>query len=188
MARYARIFALMGALACVSLMFGCTHQEVPQTENRYLRLERTLRSGDEAERREALDELYEMGAESIDILRPLMGSPDPELRRRAIWVLSNAGPDAFRHVATMARYDKNAEVRYDAVLALGGFFDQPGRVIPVLRYALLDEDKWVRLAAIETLVVVGDPTVLEALEARTRDEDRLVRSAAVSALETLKVE
>ena len=184
--QHARLVMVAGLLAVAAV--AC-RSGGPQThEDRVSAMERALRSGSESERRGALDSLYELGEESIPVIRPLLSSPDPELRRRAIWVLSNAGDEAFRPLAQAALYDKDENVRYDAVLALGASWDQPRQVIPVLRRALMDSDKWVRVAAIESLRAVGDPSVLAELEALTRDEDRLVRSAAVSAIETLRVE
>ena len=174
-------------LAGVSLG-GCKRAAPAPEPTRLEQLERALRFGDADERRAALDELYAFGEEAIPAVKPLLGSPDPEHRRRAVWVLSNAGSTASKDLASLARFDKDAGVRYDAVLALGASWNQPQEVIPVLRNALNDEDKWVRIAAIETLRVVGDPSVLKELEERTRDDEALVRSAAASALETLRVE
>ncbi|MCB0221080.1 MAG: HEAT repeat domain-containing protein [Chrysiogenetes bacterium] len=184
--RRAGLVLVVGLLAIVGV--AC-RSGGPQThEDRVSAMESALRSGSESERRSALDSLYELGAESIPVVKPLLSSPDPELRRRAIWVLSNAGDEAFRPLAQAALYDKDENVRYDAVLALGASWDQPRQVIPVLRKALMDPDRWVRVAAIESLRAVGDPSVLAELETLTRDEDRLVRSAAISAIETLRVE
>lgn len=185
-----RFLTRLGMIVGVLVLAGasCRSGGPPTQEDRVTALEQALRTGTQSERRSALDALYELGAEAIPVVRPLLSAPDPELRRRAIWVLSNAGDEAFRFIGQAALFDKSEDVRYDAVLALGSFWNQPTQVTPVLRKALLDSDKWVRIAAIETLRAVGDPSVLEELGGLTRDEERLVRSAAVSAIEMLRVE
>ena len=152
--------------------------DAPQTRA----LARALRSGDWDSRRSEGSTLFDEPAAIAPLLLAL-GDRRPELRRIAIWGLSEMrpapGPDA---VAAVARHldDPDAAVRTGAARALGDFgtFGLASEIARLLG----DRDPGVRAGAAHALGDLRSPDTRPALERALRDPDPAVRSKAAWAL------
>ena len=71
------------------------------------------------------------------------------------------------------------------VLAESG---RPEVVLPLIRFALMDRDEDVRLAAVEALATLGGQGAAEALEIPLRDEESGIREGAIDALAAIGTE
>lgn len=118
--------------------------------------------------------------ETIEVVRPLQNHEDLEVRRTAVSLLcymSRNEPSLFDNVAKFAN-DPDAIVRMDAVNALQAFGK---RALPLLRHALRDPDKIVRLTAIRVtsdLRADGAELYPELLALQTDAEPNIRRNAS----------
>jgi HEAT repeat protein len=114
-------------------------------------------------------------------LRRRTEDSDPHVRRIAVSSLGEIDPQGARPLLrALASDDPDAEVRYEAVVALA---DQP---VPddgdALVRATGDHDGYVRRSAISGLGKLADPRYTDRLIELTSDADRDVRCEAVGAL------
>jgi HEAT repeat protein len=94
--------------------------------------------------------------ESIPQLRKLATDSDPNVRIGAFYALEKLGVTSYRRAwRDMLRYHDSAEVRRNAVLALGQLGEP--EVLPLLRMAATtDQDEGVRIQAYEAMALLGD--------------------------------
>lgn len=142
--------------------------------------------GDESEdvRNAALESVCTLGAEykteTVDALKSLLVSPDPETRTTAVLVLGRLdGPEAETSIA-FALKDESPLVRQAAVRALDGKSGEDR--LQTLMFVLTDEDSEVRRLAVEAIALTADPSAIQPLELAIMDEDIWVRSSAVRGL------
>ena len=74
--------------------------------------------------------------------------------------------------------------KWDAIEALGESEPSEGG-LPLLRFALADQDEDVRLAAVEALATFGGEGAAAALEIALRDQEDSIREEAIDALEAV---
>ena len=74
--------------------------------------------------------------------------------------------------------------KWDAIEALGESGQAEG-ALPLLRFALADQDEDVRQAAVEALATLGGAGAAEALEIALRDQESWIREEAIEALEAI---
>lgn len=130
-------------------------------------------------------------AEAIPVLLRTMSHSHPGVRRSAVNALGRAGNRAVSAIPVLRERlkDTDRSVRRAVVGALRHFAPWRGKeVAPLFVHALGDEDEEVRRAAALGLKEIGvrGENVLSALRDTLNDESRSVRSAAESALETLR--
>ena len=105
---------------------------------------------------------------------------NPEKRIEAITRLEEANHTAAApHVAEVLREDVDMGVRFQAAQTLSRFADPV--TVPELLLALRGDDLWVRMAATEGLIKIGEPAV-EGLITALGHSNRAVRRAAAKAL------
>jgi HEAT repeat protein len=114
----------------------------------------------------------------------LTHDPDPRVRKAAIQTLGKIGTAASADRAAALLYDPIAFVRAHAARALGelGIVERAEDVAALLG----DSDWWTRLAAKETLEMMGTdvwPVLMRCLES----EDRFVRNGAAEVIQNLGV-
>ena len=108
-------------------------------------------------------------------------SPDPALRREAVYAIADVGSDADVGAIGGALNDPDPGVRRAAVVALTGFDGE----VPAsyLVAALGDTDPRVRLDAVEALADIDGPTARQGLRQALADPDPRVSEAARELLE-----
>ncbi len=156
-----------------------------------------LHSFDPVERRNAAEELGEMGEEAVAavpiLIRALSdsarlavrspgGKPSPaSVAEAAMLALQRIGVPAVESLIAVLG-SQNPGVRMRAATALGNI-DDPRTVVPLVRALESDEDPLVRAAAVDALRKKDDERALEALLLAEQNESWVVRSLAKSAVE-----
>jgi HEAT repeat protein len=102
--------------------------------------------------------------------------PNADVRQAAMYVAGQLGPDAL-YILERGIQDAEPSVRAQAVGVIGTFDAQSA--LPILNWAIEDEDWYVRLEAVFAAGQLG-PDALHILERGIQDEDPDVRRAAVS--------
>jgi HEAT repeat protein len=162
-------------------------------------------------RRQAADQLTQIGDDAVPVLLKSLRDPDVEVRVLACGALSRATSrvDIVSPLLASALRDGNARVRREAAYGLGGLASscmvadpasalQAGAMADALLSIVHDEDARVRRAASDGLGSLGailmreqrgsDPRVAEmvsALRAALHDQDQGVRRHAADALPSL---
>ncbi|MBZ0292018.1 MAG: HEAT repeat domain-containing protein [Anaerolineae bacterium] len=109
-----------------------------------------------------------------------LGHIDPEKRIEAINKLEEANHvDAAPHLADVLREDIDMGVRFQAAQVLARFADP--NTVPEMLEALRGDDLWLRMAATEGLIRIGEPSV-EGLITALNHANRAVRRASAKAL------
>ena len=126
-----------------------------------------LASDDDATATQAELRLLRFGNKAIGQLLALVGSENPRLRFRVVYLLGKTGESEVFPVVASFVYDPDDFVRYDAVMALGYLGDP--RAIPLLEELATqwDDPACVASAACMALALLGidyDPFWTEVLE------------------------
>lgn len=146
--------------------------------------------GDESDttRKEAIEELAEIGQPSVPaLIKALEGNEDKYVRKIAAWALGQIGPAAHDAVHTLIKAlgDQDKYVRANAAWALGQIGPVTENVAPALIKALKDKNKNVRMNAAGALGEIGPVTkeVIPALiKALDGDKNKDVRKNAAAVL------
>jgi HEAT repeat protein len=126
--------------------------------------------------------------QDIELLKTALGDDEPEVRLAAIEALGRLGlrgsePAVESIVAAMVEMEAEAQrVAAEILAELGA----EGHA--VLREGARDQDLMVRRAAIYGLAVSGQPWAAEILQELQKDDQWLVRNAAVDALASLEAD
>src|SRR5258706_4697639 len=104
---------------------------------------------------------------------------------RALSRLKGAPPRESIAGLLDALYDDDAVVRAYAIDVLSGANKRDKRILPVVRLQLKDTNVHVRKASVRALGVLGDESIVTALEDALTDDSPEVRMVAVDALERI---
>jgi HEAT repeat protein len=103
----------------------------------------------------SLDQLGQLKAEDVHVLRASLKSPDPGVRKRAVLGLTRTGKAALPAL-TEAMGDADVGIRLQAISGLGGLGPDAQSAVPTLADAVRkDPDRKVQRAAIEALGSIG---------------------------------
>lgn len=140
-------------------------------------------SPDAGIRNTAIEILRRIGEDGLDILHALAHNMDDRLRLFIVDILGSIGNHDSVDTLLQCLLDENANVRHQAVIALGMVGDP--RAFESLTGMLHDEE-WIRFAAIEAMAKIPHPAVVDFLlsELNRWSEDEVTLSAI---LETLAV-
>ena len=123
----------------------------------------------------AYQELYQRGdANVLDILRRDARGEDIDVRRTALAVLSQLDQENAIELLSEAASDINVDIRQTALENLS----QTERGLTLIKEKLRDPNPDVRIAAIETLVSLGEGSAREAAREALHDGDEGVRAKA----------
>jgi HEAT repeat protein len=152
-----------------------------------------LRKRDSSNLDERMAAAYCLGhlgrADGLSALESALAEDERPVRQMAAKALGQFVRRSNRARASLlsALDDDSWAVRAEAVESLGKLGKQAEpAVIDAVKNRLHDQDNWVRMAAVESLGKFGDPSAVEPLLAAARDRNLLLRSAAVSALRSLR--
>jgi HEAT repeat protein len=124
-----------------------------------------------------------------DLLGMVNSNADVMLRRKAVEVLGNAGPDALPRLLTLAN-DSHVMVREAALRSIGAVGPEAKEALPLLMRAARDDNGAMRMAAISSIGKLGAeaktaaPLLLDAL----KDQFVGTRYVAIDALAAVPVD
>ena len=128
---------------------------------------------------EAVDELLERSAITLAEYRQ---SDDPKLRALATFRMAKYDlPDA-KILLTELQKNDNAIVRQRVAAGLALLGEPTQRLLPLLRDAITDSDRSVRLAALHFVAAAADQEATSRVIDATKDKEVKVRRAAIEAL------
>ena len=121
---------------------------------------------------------------ALQSIQELLKSPDPEVRQRAVMVLSDVDDDASLDVLiNVAKTDPDAEVRRHAVYAISDHGDEPKVIDAMVSIMKTDQDPDVRRHVLYAIAEVDRPDVTQILvDVALKDPDEDLRTAATYAL------
>ena len=124
---------------------------------------------------------------TADRIRVYLESRDPDMRADSLRALAAIeGEKAIPVLLEQLKTDKKARVRWSALLALEPFQKGHPELLPVFIDALRDYRTEVRIAAVDIVSRIDDPTAREAIRTRFRKEQRSdVRRALRTAMQRL---
>ena len=128
---------------------------------------------------------------SIDVLERILSiSNDNEIRRSAIdttGILNIAlNDEKSANILIQTAKDKNNELRWDAINALGWNKKNKRAVKPLIEILRTDENRDIRGYAASSLGKIGDNQATDALIEALKDEYIILRTKTVEALENIK--
>ena len=110
---------------------------------------------------------------SVGIIKRYIDSKDPDVRSYSIRALAAIdGENAIPILLEALRKDKHPRVRRAALLALEPFAKVGTEIIPALIKALRDHSTEVRMAAVDIVSRIDEPSAKEAIRLRLRREHR----------------
>jgi HEAT repeat protein len=128
------------------------------------------------------NQMSEEEAASVPELATMLGSsPDPEVRREAIYAIADAGEPDDTAIIGQSMTDPDSRVRKAAIEALTGIGGKSSA--DWLSLGLGDPDPRIRQSAVEALGVVGGDTARFLLQQALADVDQDVRAAAQQILD-----
>ena len=107
---------------------------------------------------------------------------DPVMRKMAVYTMGAVNPEVFAENLAQAVQDPSPEVRKVALEAVGFGWPHSPEKLSVLEYCLKDDNREVRLIAVEQLGNYVDENVVPLLLEALNDPDDWVRVRAVEAL------
>ena len=119
----------------------------------------------------------------VEPMVALLKDSGPQIRQSAIGILANQGKEATPHLVAALK-DKDANVRYAAVLGLQRVPGDLKEALPALVPLLKEGDVWQRRIVIQTLGRVGEPAVAHLIP-YLKDNDVNLRMATTDALRTI---
>ncbi|MFQ5427415.1 MAG: HEAT repeat domain-containing protein [Thermodesulfobacteriota bacterium] len=139
-----------------------------------------LRASEARLRNRAMEILISTGRASTPMVSAMLGDKDDDVVKFAVDILAATGEAAsVAEVAGLTGHP-NANVRGAVALYMG--MARPYGAARYIMEAIGDEEQWVRFSAVEALGLLGDLRQLEPLLEILREENGVVKDAALDAL------
>jgi hypothetical protein len=126
------------------------------------------------------DDLIETPEQAV---KALTGSPNPDVRVKAVELLAGIQADFSVLALTQALGDSAPEVRLAAIEALSGLTARAS--LPAILLSLKDSHPGVRQSAVEAVMILGDAQNVKDLRPLAKDSDATVAAAAELAIRRL---
>jgi HEAT repeat protein len=143
-------------LLLLLFLFGCGHKSLPNTyQGKSLRYWEAMAASENPElRRNAAKALGEIGPNGVPTILVLFRDHDDRVRASAMLSLLGVGQPAVPHVIPLL-YDPDPKVRFGAVKAIQLLGPEAKEAIPDLKELLHDENRHVRQASGQALLIFG---------------------------------